>query len=201
MKFILYTCAIFAFSACQSLQNMAGRRSELSLQFAKEQRIGVTKQGEILSLLGKPDRIFDMSETNLGGNGKIWAYLAGGIQSSGRISFSFPANSDIVDSITWDVRNGDPEQNLEIALSQFKDSKFIKTLPKYWDNPHSSPDEVYYEDSNNGLTITYLKTPKRVTTISWVLSGRETTSELDPIANAPYPYCIADLCATPIRSQ
>jgi len=38
-----------------------------------------------------------------------------------------------------DVREEDPEKDLETARSHFKDSVFIKSLPQKWDNPHASP--------------------------------------------------------------
>lgn len=192
---------VFGLAGCQGLQTSSTTRPELSLSIAEEMHVGKTKQSEILARLGTPDRIIDLNDTNLGGQGKIWAYFADGIRSAGRISFSFPANSEIVDSISWDVREGDPEQKLDNALSRFKGANFVMARPKYWDNPHASPDEVFYNDLKSGLTITYLKTPKEVISLSWELPGRTTTSESDPIANAPYPYCIADLCATPIRTQ
>lgn len=187
---------ILGIIGCQGLQTNTALRPELSLSMVKEIQVGKTKQSEIVSRLGKPDRVFDISQTNLGGKGKIWAYLEGGFESIGRISLSFPADSDIVDSVSWDVRDGDPEKNLENALSQFKGINFVKTRPKAWENPHSSPDEIFYEDSKTGIVIVYLQTPKRVAAISWVSPGRTTSSEPETMVATPYPYCIVGLCAS-----
>lgn len=178
---------------CQALRTHS--RLALTLSLAKELQAGRTSEGEILSRLGRPDRIIDMSETNWGGKGKIWAYFEDGVESSGRISFSFPADSDKIDSISFDVRARDPEHELSYALSSFPEAKFVKYLPKYWDNPHASPDEVFYEDAAKGLTIIYMQTPKYVSTISWEIPGRSTSSEQRPPPKPPYPYCIADACA------
>ncbi len=171
-------------------------RPELSLSTAQQMHVGQTKRDELVQRLGKPDRIIDLSLTNLGGNGTIWAYFAGGDQSAGRLSFSFSANSDTVDSISFDVRDGDPEQNLEKALSRFKGANFVKTRPQKWDNPHSSPDEVFYQDSKTGLTVVYLQSPKQVVAISWWSPSRVTTSEPETTAAALSPYCIVGLCAS-----
>ena len=115
----------FGVVGCQGLQTNSSHRSELSLSIAEEIHVGKTKQNEIIVRLGKPDRIIDLKDTNLGGQGKIWAYFEGSVQSEGRISFSFPSNSEIVDSISWDVRASDPEQKLENELSHFKGTTFV----------------------------------------------------------------------------
>lgn len=195
MKSIFYVCAILGVTSCQGLQTPSVSRTDFSLVQAEGIHAGEAKREEVLRRLGKPDRIIDLSQTDLKEQGEVWAYFAGGVQSAGRISLSFPANSDLVDSVSWDVRDGDPEQNLESALSRFKGATFVRRRPKYWSNPHSSPDEVFYEDSKTGLTITYLQTPKEVTVISWVQPNRTTASESDPIITAPFPYCIVGLCA------
>ncbi len=195
-QIFFYLFSALGIIGCQGLRTKTALRPELSLSLAKEIQVGRTKQNEVISRLGQPDRVLDMSQTNLASNGKIWAYLEGGFESTGRISVSFPTDSDIVDSVSWDVRDGDPEQKLENTFSRFKETSFVKTRPRVWENPHSSPDEIFYEDSKSGLTIVYLQTPRRVAAITWVSPNRATSSETETMAAPPYPYCIVGLCAS-----
>ncbi len=195
MKLFFYFFTILGIVGCQGLQTRSISRPNLTLLLAEEIHVGKTTRADVLSRLGKPDRVIDLRQTDLKVREEIWAYFAGGIQSTGRITLFFPTSSDLVDSVSWDVRDGDPEQILTNALSRFKGRDLVRTRPKHWENPHSAPDEIFYEDSKTGLTIIYLQTPKRVTAISWALPDRTTTSDVDPILSAPYPYCIVGLCA------
>lgn len=185
---------VFIMVGCVRLQPTNSVKPEFSLQQVENIHVGETTQAEVLNLFGKPDRVIDLSQEKPKGQGTIWAYFAGEIKSVGRLSFSFSANT--VESISWDVRDGDPEQDLNTALSQFKDSKFVKVFPKRWDNPHSSPDEVFFEDTKRGLTIIYLQTPKRVEAITWSSPERITTSETTVYEKPEFPYCIVGLCAS-----
>lgn len=167
---------------------------KLSLSLAKEIRVGQTKQSDVLKRLGKPDRVLELEDS--GSRRMIWAYFSDNDPSVGRLSVSFPNKSDTTDAVTFTVRKGDREQDLDYALDQFKAARFRKELPKQWENPHSSPDEVFYEDSKSGLTIVYLQGPKRVTAITWTLPDRKTTSDLESSTKPPFPYCLVGLCAS-----
>ena len=185
---------LIVLSGCQAIPAKSGSRSELPLASAMRMQVGKTTKNEAIAQVGQPDRILDLGKSETNQPLKLWVYFANRDESSGRLSLSFPEDSDILNSITFGVRDGDREQDLEQALSQFKTSHFVKVLPKHWDNPHSSPDEVFYQDAKGGLSVVYLQSPKQVVAITWTSPSRTTTSEAET-KTAQFPYCIVGICA------
>jgi hypothetical protein len=150
-------------------------RPELTRTLAEKIKPGLMSRQEVKNLLGSPDMIpsTEQLQGQLRGQ-EAWLYFAGEFQAT-RISVIF--NADKVDSVSWSVKEGDLESDLTKALSSFPSAKF-KMKPAPWlPGHHYGPDEDIYTDNKLGVEIVYLRTPKRVESISWGIPYRQLANE------------------------
>lgn len=119
----------------------------------------VSSQGDVKKSLGiaskswKPD----------GAEGEIWEYR--NEKGLKRVSFYFDQKSKLIRSVSWYVYSSDPEKDLKIAKAHFGGSKWTSRLADFVS--HNIPDECYFQDRENGISIEYRRTRKEVSEIWW----------------------------------
>lgn len=168
-----------------------------SLVFTKIQTFvpGQTTKLQITTAIGKPSEVTplkDIASSKI--TGEQWEYLEKDIP---RTSLSFEDKSDILQGWSWSVLEGDAEQNLKVVMSKFPEASWKVETVK-WVNPHHLPNECYFKDRKQGLSIEFNRTRKEVTSISrWNPTREPSTSE----NNKPPKYCIDGHCADGISGS
>jgi len=71
----------------------------------------------------------------------------------------------------WNIYEDDPEKKFEVLKSQFRSAHFKRSEEEQLCS-HLLPEEVYFDDEKIGLSITWLKTKKKVDSISWSVPGQ-----------------------------
>ncbi|MBI2605132.1 MAG: hypothetical protein HYW49_03520 [Deltaproteobacteria bacterium] len=158
-------------------------RFETIEQFA----IGRTSQEDAIRGIGQPDRTFSLEIENK----VVWIYLVewnftGGKAEVPRATLTFDAKSGTLQSKSWDVYEGEREKTLDGARSRFKSALF-KRIDAEQTNPHAVPDEIYFVDEKQGISIEYRKARGEVSSISWwnpsdrsVAESRKKKNGIDP---------------------
>jgi hypothetical protein len=139
-------------------------RAALTLNEVETVKPGHTTKSEVEKIFGTPDKEYVES----GKDGRVaWLYFEPPFYAVPRVSLLYVANSDVVYSITWQPRGGEPEYDLVKAKNRFKSAQF-KYREGEWITPHASPNEAIYEDMRSGVSIQFKETTKRVESISWI---------------------------------
>jgi hypothetical protein len=154
--------------ACASLGTKPG---SLKLEAAATIKPGVSTKAEIENVFGKPHRIFRLEEyPEQSDDGEVWTYYEEPSSKSGRLSFYFKKGALVTSSVGWNVRDTEPEQNLDRAKTfieaQFPNVNF-QQRDEGWAHLHSYSDNSYFEDPKLGVAISYRMKRKEVTGISW----------------------------------
>jgi hypothetical protein len=164
----------------------------LKLSAIKKVKAGKTTKAEIEEWFGKADSIVPAENRK----GEFYHYKERTLE---RASFYFPSGSNTVDTISWEVFDEDPEQDLRTALQTYPDAKWeVKTVD--WVNPHALPDECYFQDKRLGISIEFRRTRKEVTSLWWWDASRTPASSEKQKENPP-KFCIGDHCSAGIRGE
>jgi len=188
MKRNLYVLILLGFCTDISVFGKAVTEPELGINIVEQLRPGTSTKKEIRKLLGTPDEVVDLSQLpNSKDKGELWEYERTGYA---RVSASFDSSSEVLVSITFNVRKEDREQNLRAALARFSGANWkVETTP--WINPHAFPDECYFVDAKLGVSVEYRRTRNEVSSIFRWNPLRQLASE----ENGPPPkFCIDGKC-------
>lgn len=161
-RMIIYLSLLFVIGcSTPSTVSTSNSRPPIRLEQVENMRLGATKREEVLTIFGFPDMKIPNNEVAQ----ETWLYFEAPYRSSPRVSFTFNLSSALK-SATWDVRQGDPESDLERVKNRYNQAK-LKLIQSPWINTHAAPDEDLYVDRNLGLTVVFESTPKRVSAIVW----------------------------------
>ena len=83
-----------------------------------------------------------------------------------RATLIFDSDSNNLLSKSWTVTDGDDEQTLERLQKRYSSAHFTRRDVE-WTNPHIAPDEVYFEDNEQGISIEMSLSKNKVSSISW----------------------------------
>ena len=115
--------AIFWLTACAGRSTVETGKKTLLLAKAGTIHPGTSTKSEILKTLGKPD-----SKINLGelpdpeDEGEVWRYKEDPTKNSYRIFLYFKRNSSVVSSVSWEINEGEAEQNIDVAKRFIEDN-------------------------------------------------------------------------------
>ena len=114
---------------------------------------------EIQRLLGQPDIKKKMKSEH-------WVYVGDGTKMEPRLSMIFEPGTGSLQSVTWQVRKGDPDSLLMSLWNHYPKAQF-EVLPPQWIDAHTVSTERALLDRTMGLQITYASATKQVDTIEW----------------------------------
>lgn len=161
-------------------------------------RPGKHRMEDVRNWFGEPHRVTnfrDYPDTNL--KGISWTYYdpedpykgTGG----GRVSFSFQENQPFIRSVTWNVRDNEPEHELSFAKNLFQSASFVPRELE-WVNAHAGPMNTLLEDRKLGISISLHAGNGKVLSLTLLDPTFDMTSTLVD-KNRPNPvYCIGDSC-------
>lgn len=154
--------------SCSTLER---RSSSLSLATAAKLQAGVSTKTDIEKLLGAPHKILRLEDfPEQKDDGEIWMYVQEPFANSSRLSCYFKKGSSVVASVGWDVREGEPEQNLDMAKDHLKGRFPSVNFQEREEGAvlsHFYSDNKYFEDPKLGLAIFYRMGRKEVSGITW----------------------------------
>jgi hypothetical protein len=149
--------------------------SAITLDRLSKTHPGSTSTREALSLLGKPGTVLDYQEK------VVWIYGEGPFSAT-RASLIFDTNGTLV-SKTWFPRKGEPETDLTIVKSKVSKSPFERVQDDR-NQGHASLEQEIFENSKEGVYITYDKTPQKVRAITWSSTASRVTASTPPASSA-----------------
>lgn len=182
-----------ALCICITLSSMlclgAADRAKKPLTLEGMQRIqpSMTTKKTVRLLLGAPSEIVTLVPMETSKGGELWEYDEGGFN---RLSIHFEPGKDALNYWIWSVVEGDPEQNIKIAMSRFRGGTWIPETEE-WINPHAAPNDCYFEDKKTGLSIKYNLRRREVFSISKSSPSR-TVSSAGPTKSPT--FCIDTFC-------
>jgi hypothetical protein len=133
-----------------------------------------------LAILGAPSEKFDLSKIpQARKTGIVWQYNEAGYP---RISIFF--ESGVVKSVTWKVRDGDLEQNVDVVKKRYSEKWRVSVVPP--STAHSQPETCRLTSMPSRLSVDLRASVRQVTSI---------TRSLDiSSSDAPFEAWQADLC-------
>jgi hypothetical protein len=168
----------------QSLGATAETSSMLKFNSLQKMVTGTTKKQQVMAVFGQPQEKENLKDLpNSKESGELWKYVEKGVD---RLSISFEVKSDIVQGWDWSVPEGGSEQDLKFALNWFPNASWEVETVK-WVNPHHLPNECYFKDKKQGISVEYNKTRKEVSSISRWDPSRRPSSEKD---EKPPKFCL-----------
>ena len=133
-----------------------------------------------MAILGTPSEKFDLSKiTQARKAGIVWQYNEAALP---RISVFF--ETGVVKSVTWKVRDGDPEQNVEVVKKRYSEKWRVSVVPP--GTVHSQPEICRLTSVTSGLSVDVRAPLRQVTSITRSLSLSS--------ADASFETWQADLC-------
>ncbi|MBI3294633.1 MAG: hypothetical protein HYZ71_07860 [Deltaproteobacteria bacterium] len=165
-----------------------------SLSMLHQIRPGISRKGDVLKLLGKPDRYLDFTHANPIKSDTVgWSYLEAPFLAEDRITVEFPTGSDVVQAVGWDVRKGEQERSLAFTKSSFHNVKFeMQKHPQI--NPHTTDNRFFFKNVRLGILILHDKKKDYVQSIERMVPS-EVLRRTD-FKNFQYPeFCIQDQCS------
>lgn len=194
MKGILSLCVIirvlFVYNACAASDK---KLSASPITFAAFTALGpgTMTKAELTKSLGKPAQVVDFKKLpESKETGESWKY--------NRLTIFFDEGSEVAHTWVWQVREGDPEQKLKTAMSRFSSAAWTPETDK-WINPHSFPNECFFNDQKQGISIEYNRTRREVFSIArWDPSRKLASSGKD---EKPPQFCIGNSCAPGITPE
>lgn len=185
-----FSVAIFFLSSCTSMKPISQAEFKPTLASIDALNLRTTTKDDLTRLFGTPSEVFSLADLpNSTLTGEAWNYSdAVGV----RLSFYFPEGSRSPESVSWQVIEGDAEQDLKTTLKRYKTAKW-KVAPTIQENPHAVPDECQFEDRKMGISIEYRRTRKEVSSIDrWIPERRPASA---PDTTTIHKYCIGDACS------
>jgi len=163
---LFFAIVIISLSCLHCSSVSQTNRPPLKLSQVELLKIGRTTRQEVLTILGPPKAkmLFDAPK-----NIEAWNYYDGDVKPVPRISLSFDEASGVLLGKTWNVLQNEPESNLS-QLEKFYPTSNFTHRDAPWTNPHSYPDEEFYEDKEKGIQITFSYARQKVQAISWLSS-------------------------------
>jgi len=147
------------------------------------------KQAQLSEFLGRPSEIVNFKDLpDSKETGTSWKYEENGL---GRLTIFFDEGAEIASSWIWHVYDGDPEQNIKTAMSRYAPASWEPETDK-WINPHNHPNECYFKEKKNGVSIEYNRTRKEVFSIARWDPSRKLASDKDE--KRPV-FCIENSCS------
>lgn len=119
-----------------------------------------SKKEDVEGFFGKPNKVEDDKD--------FFAWVYSDTKGIERATLVFNKSTGQLGAKNWDVEDGDPEQKIEIALKRFPSARFRKREREIV-NPHIAPDEYFYEDPSQNLSIEVRFTRNEVSNINWAL--------------------------------
>lgn len=173
MRILFIVSIAYLFFACSTASNpqnntcIEKQNSLISFDQTEQIQIGNSTKDSIQKIFGSPDLSIPQDKVR---DEEKWLYFEGCKWSIPRLSVGFEPTTGIVQSISWGIRPGDPENDLSKAKARFPKAKFFAKNAE-WTHPDAASDEIFYSDEKLGITIVYNSTPNRVETI--ILRGNK----------------------------
>ena len=162
MKTFAIISLIFLIGCVSSQQH--GESARFSLSAIDSLKLGEQKMDDVLAILGTPSEKFDLSKINQARKaGIVWQYNEADFP---RISVFFEA--DVVKSVTWKVRDGDLEQNVEVVKKRYSEKWLVTVMPP--GTAHSQPEICRLTSVTSGLSVDVRAPLRQVTSIARSLS-------------------------------
>jgi hypothetical protein len=159
-------------NGCVSLQRHA-ESARFSLSAVDSLKLGEQKMDDVLTILGTPSEKFDLSKVPQAQKaGIVWQYNEADFS---RISVFFEAG--IVKSVTWKVRDGDPEQNVEVVKKRYPEKWRVSVMPP--STVHSQPEICRLTGVTSGLSVDVRAPIRQVTSITRSLSHSSTEASFE----------------------
>ena len=157
--------------SCASLATKQNQNG-ISLTFTKIRQIqlGLTREAEVIALFGHPSRIISAEDAKSSNN--IWIYCERERCSTGRITLQVDPKSELVSSVTWTPKVGEPEQDLNIVMSQFPAST-LQHHRNLYNYGHYFEVVESYSDASTGLSLGYDREKNAVTAIQRFIPGQQ----------------------------
>ena len=162
-------------TACSSLSqhqpnSPIANHLPLTLESADKIRIGSTLSTLVDEMFGKPRIKLPLDDPGF----ESWLYCVQEKCSQPAMAVEIEIQSKKVTSVSLNLRDGDPYQNLEHVRLRYPDSKFKHE--RYLHNYRDYFEVIdTYSDSTHGLIIGYDGTLKKVTTVTRSISSLQTT--------------------------
>src|SRR5437868_6954677 len=114
MKMILSFCVMFRMLSLCDGSLASQRDAKTPISFAAFTRLApeALTKAELTKVFGKPTEVVDFKKLpESKETGESWKYE--------RLTFFFDEGSEIASSWVWDVKEGEPEQDLKTAMSRY----------------------------------------------------------------------------------
>lgn len=160
----LSTIVFVVGTACSSPRvSGVASRVGLSLDAADTIRVGISHGQEIETMFGRPTIKLPADKQDQ--DGDAWLYCDHEKCSEGRLTVHVAPRTDTVISVTWALKDGEPEQSLGAAHARYPGSA-LKRERYLYNYGHYFYTVESYVDSNQGLIFGYDPVKKVVTAIS-----------------------------------
>jgi hypothetical protein len=152
---------------------------------------GAVTKANLTRLLGPPIEVVDFNQLpNSKERGVTWKYDG--------LTVSFDEGADTANSWAWHVSEGASEQNLKNAMKRYAGATWEPETVK-WINPHHFPNECYFKDKKQGISIEYNRARQEVFSIvRWDPSRKIASAEAE---EKPPPFCIGNSCTPAMSSK
>lgn len=193
MRIILFVCVILQMLSCDGCLASQKQEAKNPISFTAFAKLvsGTLTKAELTKLFGKPTEVIDFKKLpESKETGESWKY--------DRFTFFFDEGSEITNTWVWDVKEGEPEQDLKTAMSRYAPTSWEPETDK-WINPHNFPNECYFKDKKKGVSIEYNRARKEVFSIARWDPSRKIAS-LDKNEKPPQ-FCIGNSCTPGMSSK
>lgn len=171
MRIVAIISLIFLIG-CVSSQKHA-EPARFSLSAIDAMKLGKQKMDDVLTVLGAPSEEIDLSKiAQARKEGIVWQYNETDFP---RISVFFDAG--VVKSVTWTVRDGDPEQNVEVVKKRYSEKWRVSVVPP--STFHSPPEICRLTSVTSGLSVDVRAHLRQVISITRSLSLSSTDASFE----------------------
>ncbi len=163
----LITLSCFALTGCTAPSvnppaNTEPSNQELTLVLARKIVPQETSATAMKQLLGPPNTVQSLESDPR----EIWIYIRAERADNRRMYAFVGRKSGLVESVTWNVFEADPEANLEVLKSKLGNPELTKSEAK-WIKGDAAPDEAYFKSEKQRLTIVLRKSLNQVDRVMW----------------------------------
>jgi hypothetical protein len=147
--------------------------ARFSLSTIDSLRLGEQKMDDVLTILGAPSEKIDLSKIPQARKaGVVWQYDEAEFP---RISVFF--QDSVIKSVTWKVRDGDPEQSMEVVKRRYSETWRVSVVPP--STAHSQPEICRLTSVTSGRSVDVRAPLRQVTSITRSLSISSTESSFE----------------------
>lgn len=157
MRFLIGVVLSVFLTSCVS----PSRDAKKTLSFEQARKFASTGKNDskqVENFFGSPSLKLDLD-----GGEQAWLYFDGNVRVT-RLSIIFD-KSGSTSGVNWFPREGEAETDLATMKNFFQKSQFEEKHPE--GRSHYIPDQIYYVDARGGVELTYQRSSRKISSISW----------------------------------